>query len=108
MMLDYCGEIEIYPMDGDNDNYYAYANPDEFRLPAIPKRVKEPFVHDPSYYDGYVLFDRFIERETCYSILRNGIWMNIPKKIIRRIEDTEMLVYMPIFNKIYEKASNRI
>jgi len=23
-MLDYCGEIEFYPMDGDYDNYDSY------------------------------------------------------------------------------------
>jgi hypothetical protein len=105
-MLDYCGEEEFYPMDGDNDNYYEYANPDEFRLPAIPKRVKEPFVCNPSYYDDYVLFDRIIERDNnCYSVLKNNIWMNIPKKIVRCVEGTKILLYMPIFRKIYDKSS---
>lgn len=100
-MLDYCGEEEFFPMDGDYDNYDSYT-PNE---PAIKMGYpKEPFMPNPNYYDNYVKFDRIIEREKCYSILRNQVWLNIPKKIVRKVEDARMLVYMPIFNDICAKA----
>ena len=103
-MLDYCGEEEFYPIDGDNDNYYAYT-PNLSGVEFARRYNKSStFVTDRGYYDDCVLFDRVIERTTCYSILKDNVWMNIPKKIVRDIDDNEMLVYRPIFNKIYAKA----
>lgn len=109
-MLDYCGEIDIYPMDGEWDNYYEYTPIEEFGLDKHIKaelrdmQTNNPvFVKDSNYYDTWAKFDRIINRQTCYSILRNNIWMNIPKKIVREVKDNEMLVYKPIFDKISAK-----
>ena len=100
-MLDYCGEVEFYPMDGDNDNYNVY----EPNLGGVEfaRRYKESsrlFVTNHGYYDNWAWFDKIIERDTCYSILREDVWMNIPKKIVREVKVTKMLVYLPIFSKI--------
>jgi hypothetical protein len=107
-MLDYCGEEEFYPMDGDYDNYYRYTpnlSGAEFaKMYHKPSRTKENFQVNRNYYDIWVSFSRIIERETCYSILKDNVWMNIPKKIVREIKDTELFVYEPIFSKIYKKA----
>ena len=111
-MLDYCGEEEFYPMDGDNDCYDSYTpnlSGDEFaKMYHKPSRPPKHFMPNHNWYDIWASFDRIIERETCYSILRNNAWMNIPKKIIREIKDNEMLVYRPIFDKIFEKATSRV
>jgi len=98
-------EIEFYPYDGDNDNYNLY-EPNLGGVEVVRKHKKSsrPFVTDHGYYDNWVWFDRVIERDTCYSILRNNIWMNIPKKIVREVKETKMLVYLPIFDKIYKDA----
>ena len=104
-MLDYCGEEEFYPYDGDNDNYNLY-EPNLGGVEVVRKHKKSsrPFITNHGYYDNWVWFDRVIERDTCYSILRNNIWMNIPKKIVREVKVTKMLVYLPIFSKICTTA----
>jgi hypothetical protein len=111
-MLDYCGEIELYPMDGEWDNYYEYTPIEELgldehlRAELRDRYANNPvFVKDSNWYDIWASFDRIIERDICYSILRNNTWMNIPKKIVREIKDNEMFVYGPIFNKICEKKA---
>lgn len=109
-MLDYCGEIDLYPMNGEWDNYYEYTPIEEFGLDKHLKTALRSmqaynpvFVKDSNYYDIWVSFDRIIERVTCYSILKDNVWMNIPKKIVREVKDSEMFVYRPIFDKIYAK-----
>lgn len=108
-MLDYCGEEEFYPMDGDNDNYNTYT-PNiegvEF-IRNLQRKLSSTFVPDSGYYDGWKSFDRVIERATCYSILMHDVWMNIPKKIVRKLTDKQMLVYLPIFTDIYLKATEK-
>jgi hypothetical protein len=111
-MLDYCGEEEFYPMDGDYDNYYEYT-PNlkgvEFaKMYHKPSRPPKHFMPNHNYYDDWVLFEKVIERDTCYSVLLSNIWINIPKKIVREVEDTKMLIYMPIFRKICERVKNDI
>jgi len=107
-MLDYCGEEKFYPMDGDNDCYDAYTpnlSGVEFaKMYHKPSRIPKHFTPNHNYYDIWVSFDRIIERATCYSILKDNFWMNIPKKIVREIKNNEIFVYRPIFNKIYEKS----
>jgi hypothetical protein len=100
-MLDYCGEVEFYPIDGDNDCYDSYTpNFSKADFPSSPKRSEKYFMPNHNYYDVWRKFDRIIERATCYSILRANVWYNIPKKIVREIKDNQMLVYRPVFNKI--------
>ena len=100
-MLDYCGEVEFYPYDGDNDNYNSY----EPNLGGVYSgRPKKQFIKDNNYYHHWISFDKKIERETCYSILRENIWMNIPKKIVREMKDTNMLVHLRTFDKIETAA----
>ena len=114
-MLDYCGEIDIYPMDGDNDNYNSYT-PNisgaevllnrKFTSDAMQGR-KDDFVKNPNYYHSWQDVDQIIERDTCYSVRIEDTWMNIPKKIVRNINKTKMFVHTNTFwdiqNKVVEK-----
>jgi len=107
-MLDYCGEVEFYPYDGDNDNYNSYepnlGGAEFAKMYHKSSRAPKHFIPNSHYYDSWQTFEWIIERETCYSILRNNIWMNIPKKIVREVKETKTLVYFPIFSKIYTTA----
>ena len=104
-MLDYCGEVEFYPYDGDNDNYNTY-EPNLGGVEFARRNTKsaEPFVTDHNYYHGWHSFGKKIERETCYSILVEDTWMNIPKKIVREIKDTTMLVHLKTFDEVKTAA----
>lgn len=92
--------------DGDNDNYHIY----EPNLGGVyyreygTNKKSIPFVKNSSYYHGWVSFDRIIERDTCYSILRNDIWMNVPKKIIKEVKDTTIFVHLRTFGNIETSA----
>ena len=101
-MLDYHGEVEFYPYDGDNDNYDSY----EPNLGGVLSRKgrKKDFVKDPNYYHSWKDFDQIIEREKCYSIRVENVWMNIPKKIVRQIKDNQLLVHTATFYKIETTA----
>jgi len=107
-MLDYCGEVDIYPMDGDWDNYYAYtpniSGADfilsrKFSSEAMQGR-KDDFVKDPNYYHSWKDFDQIIERDAGYSVRIEDTWMNIPKKIVRQIKDNQLFVHTVTFHKI--------
>jgi hypothetical protein len=111
-MLDYHGEEDFYPYDGDNDNYDSY-EPNlggadfilsrKFSSDAMQGR-KDDFVKDPNYYHSWKDFDQIIEREKCYSIRVENVWMNIPKKIVRQIKDNQLLVHTATFYKIETTA----
>jgi hypothetical protein len=100
--MDY--SYECYGNNDNSDDYlhvgYHKNHSAEFKAMRANRPV---FETDHSYYDFWARFDRIIERINCYSILRDGFWMNIPKKIVREVKDGQMLVYRPIFDKIYEK-----
>ena len=109
-MLDYNGEEDFYPMDGDWDNYSEYTPEDYYQKTARSCRSgnQKDFLYDPYFYDRWIPFVRIIEREKCYSILRNDIWMNIPKKIVRQIKDNQMLVHIDTLpNPIIDSEGNK-
>ena len=108
-MLDYCGEIEFYPYNGDNDNYDSY----EPNLGGVEfvkakyqfkKKLADPFVKDSNYYHRWESFDKIIERDTCFSILRDDMWINIPKKIVKGLRETEILAHTLTFLTIVTTA----
>jgi len=116
-MLDYCGEIEFYPMDGDYDNYDSYTpNISGAEFIANKKNTsdylqgkKDDFVKDSNYYHSWREFDEIREATACYTIRMDDIWINIPKKIVRGVRESSIFVhtitYFAIVTTVYEPQS---
>ena len=96
-MIDCWDDCNFY--DGDNDNYHIHEYDDYYQ-----NSNRKPLTKNPNYYDDWKKFERMIKRDTCYSILINGIWMNIPNKIVRQVKDNQMLVHLNTFDKIETNA----
>ena len=91
--------------DGDDDNYHFYEpNLGGVYSSGSEKPNSHSFVKNSNHYHQWKYFAQLIERDNCYSIRMDDIWLNIPKKIVREVRDDRMLVHQRIFCTIETAA----